>query len=130
MFNGQQLMNTEQELTQAQQNAAIAQISVGELKLLYDRFSFLESLHDETTVKSEELATRLRMLEIHITNAPPIPAATTPRATEPKLPDPEPFTGDRLKVLDFLTKCRLKFLGQPITYALETSKVIYMGTLL
>ena len=130
MFNGQQPMNTEQELTQAQQNAAIAQISVGELKLLYDRLSFLESLHDETTVKSEELATRLRMLEIHITNAPPIPAATTPRATEPKLPDPEPFTGDRLKLLDFLTKCRLKFLGQPITYALETSKVIYTGTLL
>jgi hypothetical protein len=51
MFNGQQPMNTEQELTQAQQNAAIAQISVGELKLLYDRLSFLESLHDETTVK-------------------------------------------------------------------------------
>jgi len=105
-------------------------MSDADLKLICDRLSFLESLHDETTAKSNELATRLQSLETHVTNALSAPAATTPRVTEPKLPDPEPFTGDRLKLLDFLTKCRLKFLGQPLTYVLETSKVIYTGTLL
>ena len=59
MFNGQQQMNTEQELAKAQQNATITQISVGDLKLLYDRLSFLESLHDEITAKSKELVTRI-----------------------------------------------------------------------
>ena len=105
-------------------------MSDADLKLICDRLSFLESLHDETTAKSNELATRLQSLETHVTNALSAPAATTPRVTEPKLPDPEPFTGDRLKLLDFLTKYRLKFLRQPLTYVLETSKVIYTGTLL
>ena len=105
-------------------------MSDADLKLICDHFSFLESLHDETTAKSNELATRLQSLETHVMNTLSASAATTPRVTEPKLPDPESFTGDRLKLLDFLTKCRLKFLGQPLTYVLETSKVIYTGTLL
>src|SRR6202048_3835702 len=100
-------------------------MSDADLKLIYDRLSFLESLHDETTAKLNELATRLQLLETHVMNALSVSATTTPCVTEPKLSDPEPFTGNRLKLLDFLTKCRLKFLRQPLTYVLETSKVIY-----
>ena len=69
------------------------------------------------------------MLETHVMNILLVPAATTPCVNEPKLLDPEPFTENRLKLLDFLTKYRLKFLRQPLTYVLETSKVIYTGTL-
>src|SRR6202048_5142706 len=105
-------------------------MSDADLKLICDRLSFLESLHDETTAKLNELVNRIRMLETYVTNTLSVPAATTPRVNEPKLPDPEPFTGDRLKLLDFLTKCRLKFLGQPLTYVLETSNAIYTSTLL
>lgn len=48
--------------------------------------------------------------------------------SEPKIADPEPFDGNRLQLLNFLSKCRLKFMGQPSRYPNENSKILYAGS--
>jgi Retrotransposon gag protein. len=48
--------------------------------------------------------------------------------SEPKIPDPPMFKGDRKELLPFLTKCQLKFEGQPSQFANDRAKVLYAGT--
>src|SRR5579859_634637 len=57
-------------------------------------------------------------------------ATLAPRthAPEPKIPDPPMFNGDRKELLPFLTKCQLKFEGQPSRFQNERSKVLYAST--
>ena len=57
-------------------------------------------------------------------------ATLTPRThvLELKIPDPPMFNGDRKELLPFLTKCQLKFEGQPSRFPNERSKVLYAGT--
>ena len=47
---------------------------------------------------------------------------------EPKIPDPPTFSGDRKELLPFLTKCQLKFEGQPSRFPTERSKILYAGS--
>jgi hypothetical protein len=46
---------------------------------------------------------------------------------EPKIADAPNFDGGRKELLPFLTKCRLKFAGQPSQFKTERSKVLYAG---
>src|SRR5579862_5750440 len=57
-------------------------------------------------------------------------ATSAPRthAPEPKISDPPMFNSDRKELLPFLTKCQLKFEGQPSRVQNEWSKVLYAGT--
>ena len=57
-------------------------------------------------------------------------ALVTPRNNyqEPKIPDPPMFSGDRRELLPFLTKCQLKFEGQPSRFPTERSKILYAGS--
>ena len=48
--------------------------------------------------------------------------------SEPKIPDPPIFKGDRAELLPFLTKCQLKFEGQPSQFGNDRAKVLYAGT--
>jgi hypothetical protein len=48
-------------------------------------------------------------------------------AKEPKIADAPNFDGSRKELLPFLTKCRLKFAGQPSQFQTERSKVLYAG---
>ena len=48
--------------------------------------------------------------------------------SEPKIADPPMFKGDRAKLLPFLTKCQLKFEGQPSQFGNDRAKVLYAGT--
>src|ERR1700686_666899 len=50
-----------------------------------------------------------------------------PSTLEPKIADAPPFSGNRKDLLPFLTKCRLKFGGQPLRFGSEKSKVLYAG---
>jgi hypothetical protein len=52
------------------------------------------------------------------------------RPSEPKIADPEPFTGLRSELLSFLSKCRLKFAGQPSKFPNQSSKIYYAGSYL
>jgi hypothetical protein len=47
---------------------------------------------------------------------------------EPKIPDPPMFTGERKDLLPFLTKCQIKFDGQPSRFPDEKSKILYAGS--
>jgi len=47
---------------------------------------------------------------------------------EAKIPDPPIFSGDRKDLLSFLTKCQIKFYGQPSRFLDERSKILYMGS--
>ena len=49
---------------------------------------------------------------------------------EAKIADPDPFTGNRTHIMDFLSKCRLKFAGQPSKFPTERSKIFYAGSYL
>src|SRR5579859_7029811 len=60
---------------------------------------------------------------------PPASAASAPSAkNEPRIPDPPKFNGERRALLPFLAKCRLKFVGQPLSFPTEATKVIYAGS--
>jgi len=48
--------------------------------------------------------------------------------TEPKIPDPPTFSGNRKELLPFLAKCQLKFEGQPSRFPTERSKILYAGS--
>ena len=47
---------------------------------------------------------------------------------EPKIPDPPMFSGERKDLLSFLTKCQIKFDGQPSRFPDEKSKILYTGS--
>src|SRR5271155_4701898 len=47
---------------------------------------------------------------------------------EPKIPDPPMFSGERKELLSFLTKCQIKFDGQPSRFPDERSKILYTGS--
>jgi hypothetical protein len=49
-------------------------------------------------------------------------------SSERKIPDVPMFSGDRKELLPFLTKCHLKFKGQPSRFQNERAKVLYAGT--
>jgi hypothetical protein len=47
---------------------------------------------------------------------------------EPKIPDPPMFSGERKDLLPFLTKCQIKFEGQPSRFPKEKDKILYAGS--
>jgi hypothetical protein len=47
---------------------------------------------------------------------------------EPKIPDPPMFSGERKDLLPFLTKCQMKFDGQPSRFPEEKVKILYAGS--
>ena len=113
----------------------IVSITYGDFQNLLNRLSYLETIQDEAKNHVTELISdsqqknaRFHTLETAVASIGSTTA--TPREGEPKVADPEPFCGDRLKLLDFLAKCQLKFLGQPSHFSTEKSKIIYAGALL
>jgi hypothetical protein len=49
---------------------------------------------------------------------------------EPKISDPEPFSGEKNKVNNFVASCRMKFLAQPARYASNEAKIMYAASFL
>jgi Ty3 transposon capsid-like protein len=56
-------------------------------------------------------------------------AQTPPKPVEPKVKEPDAFTGfSREKLPTFLAQCQIVFATQPSRYSTETSKVMYAGS--
>ena len=72
-----------------------------------------------STVLLNRLLERLAMAE---------PSEALHQAKEPKIVDAPTFSGDRKAVLPYLTKCRMKFAGQPSQFPNEESKILYAGS--
>lgn len=101
-------------------------ITLGMWETLLNRLAAQGTTIDELTHDLQTLRQRHATLERdHYTFATSSPK---PYALEPKIPDPPMFNGDRKELLPFLTKCQLKFEGQPSRFQNERSKVLYAGT--
>jgi len=91
------------------------------LTSLGDRIAALEKQNSTLGAQNLELHNRLAKLSKSSSNA---------GKNEPKLADPEPYSGSRIHLIDFLSKCRLKFAGQPSKFTTENSKIYYAGSYL
>jgi hypothetical protein len=55
-----------------------------------------------------------------------VPSITTVPIREPRLNDPELFTGNKKKARSFILQCRNIFLSQPMTYNTDSAKVAFI----
>ena len=98
---------------------APAAISNALLKNVLDRLAYLEALAEAQMAEIQTLNQTIAIASLH---APPA------KDSEPQIADPEPFSGNRLHLSNFLAKCRLKFAGQPSKFKNELSKIYYAGS--
>src|SRR5271163_2668176 len=103
------------EMTQPEEDD-ITTITVGQLNQLFERLNYLENQ---------------RAVPLPVPASAPIPAPSTfilPPAPdpEPHIADPTPFSGKRTELQNFLSKCHLKFAGQPSKFKTEQSKIYYL----
>jgi hypothetical protein len=93
-----------QDATIAKQNETLESLAT-DLHILQQRHAALEREHYTLTISKPKSSN-----------------------SEPKIPDPPMFKGDRKELLPFLTKCQLKFEGQPSQFVDDRAKVLYAGT--
>jgi hypothetical protein len=98
---------------------------------LRDKYDELFGMHSELAKRHSAVADQcisLSNLCQELSQQAQRQAQTTPsHAKEPKIADAPNFDGGRKELLPFLTKCRLKFAGQPSQFKTERSKVLYAG---
>ena len=100
---------------------APALISNALLKNLFDHLTYLETLTEAHTAELQTLTQAITDQNTTIMSL----QTTRTSSSEPKLADPEPFTGNRLHLSNFLAKCHLKFAGEPSKFKDELSKIYY-----
>ena len=105
-----------------------AHISQRMLRELVDRISYAESLINELRADKDNLRAITLTQSEQIKELETKYASTATKSPELQMPDPPNFFGDRRTLLPFLTKCRLKFLGQPSMFSTELAKVMYAGS--
>ena len=96
-------------------------ITKGELAQLSLAFNSCKAMAEQVQSLATEIA-QLRLL-----------SPTGPRTTAipvPKILQPDPFTGDRLELDTYLTRCQHVFLTQPSLFLTEQHKVLYAASYL
>jgi Retrotransposon gag protein len=96
-------------------------ITKGELAQLSLAFNSCKAMAEQVHSLATEIA-QLRLL-----------SPTGPRTTAqpvPKILQPDPFTGDRLELDTYLTRCQHVFLTQPSLFLTEQQKVLYAASYL
>ena len=89
-----------------------------------DRLAYLEALTEAHMAEIQTLTQTITEQHTTIVSLQAVRA----KDSEPQIADPEPFTGNRLHLNNFLAKCRLKFAGQPSKFKDELSKIYYTGS--
>ena len=102
-------------------------ITRGELNQLSHAFNNYQAMAEQVQSLATEIA-RLRLLSVTpaITPEP----RTQPPSQVPKVLQPDPFTGDRLELDTYLTRCQHVFLTQPSLFLMEQHKVLYASSYL
>jgi regulator of replication initiation timing len=77
--------------------------------------------------QNNALQAQNKILEDRITQAT-APEAKVYRAKTPKMKDPEPFSGEKAQLFNFLSQCKLKFLGENDRFPTEQSKVLFAAS--
>lgn len=93
---------------------------------LSEMHSTLSNRHSAVADQCISLSNLCQELSQQVQRQAQNPESST-RAKEPKIADAPNFDGSRKELLPFLTKCRLKFAGQPSHFKTERSKVLYAG---
>lgn len=100
-------------------------------EVLGNKHNELVSSHDELASSHDELSLRHHELKIAydaLVASAPVRASSSNPNQEPKIPDPPMYSGDKKELVHFLTKCRMKFEGQPSRFPSDRNKIIYVGT--
>ena len=91
---------------------------------MLDRLAYLEALTENHMAEIRTLTQTITEQRTQIASL----RVTQAKDSEPQIADPEPFTGNRLHLSNFLAKCRLKFAGQPSKFQEELPKIYYAGS--
>ena len=91
---------------------------------MLDRLAYLEALTENHMAEIRTLTQTITEQRTQIASL----RVTQAKDSEPQIADPEPFTGNRLHLSNFLAKCRLKFAGQPSKFLEELPKIYYAGS--
>lgn len=103
---------------------APAAITNALLTNMLDRMAYLEALTANHMAEIQTLTQTITEQHTQIASL----RVSQGKDSEPQIADPEPFSGNRLHLSNFLAKCRLKFAGQPSKFKNELSKIYYAGS--
>jgi hypothetical protein len=103
---------------------APAAITNALLTNILDRMVYLEALTANHMAEIQTLTQTITEQHTQIASL----RVSQGKDSEPQIADPEPFTGNRLHLSNFLAKCRLKFAGQPSKFQKELPKIYYAGS--
>jgi len=102
-------------------------ITKGQLAQLSLAFNNCQAMAEQVQSLATEIA-RLRLLSVTPATTPE-PRTQLPSQV-PKVLQPDPFTGDRLELDTYLTRCQHVFLTQPSLFLTEQHKVLYTASYL
>src|SRR5271154_1149074 len=117
---------------------SVVSVTLGMWNHLLNRLSSLEARLENQLNNQEQaletLDTNLKTLknrhntleDEYLTQA--VLSHKTSHPQEPKIPDPPMFSGERKDLLPFLTKCQMKFDGQPSRFSTKERKILYAGS--
>jgi hypothetical protein len=97
--------------------AAAAVLRNTDVANILQRLQFLEEQHNHLVAENKKHQKTIVSLQSRL-NAP----------KEPKLNDPEEFKGDRLRLMNFISQCQLKFAGEPSKFTNDRIKILYAGS--
>src|SRR5437762_10269549 len=105
-------------------------ITRGELNQLSHAFNNYQAMAEQV----QSLATQIAQLRLLTATPASTPESSTIRTATlsqvPKVLQPDPFTGDRLELDTYLTRCQHVFLTQPSLFLTEQHKVLYAASYL
>src|SRR5579859_500752 len=102
-----------------------------EFILLKERYETLYTSHNELVTLHNELALchhELKLTHETLKTSAPVRASQSNPHQEPKILDPPMYSGNKKELIQFLTKCCMKFEGQPSWFPGKRNKIIYVGT--
>src|SRR5436190_14028837 len=113
----------------AQDLATSVTITRAELNQLSHAFHNYQAMAEQVQSLVTEVA-QLRLLSITPAATPDIRTPQPAARPVPKVLHPDPFTGDRLELDTYLTRCQHVFLTQASLFPTEESKVLYASSYL
>ena len=102
-------------------------ITKGQLAQLSLAFNNCQAMVEQVQSLATEIA-RLRLLSVTPAVTPEL--RNHALGPSPKVLHPDPFTGDRLELDTYLTRCQHVFLTQPSLFLTEQQKVLYTASYL
>jgi Retrotransposon gag protein len=124
-----QLSSTQSKTMNENDDPTPVTITRGQLNQLSHAFNNYQAMTEQVQSLVTEVA-QLRLLSITPATTPDIRTPQPAPSQVPKVLQPDPFTGDRLELDTYLTRCQHVFLTQPSLFLTEQHKVLYAASYL